>query len=90
MSSASRPLPEWKRFRFPQSLYKYGALLGSLAFVWWTLEVLRNTKGKWLLLGTYQEDDEVRAEPFDAVPLMLGALWTNLNVAAKRKPRRKR
>ena len=41
MSSASRPLPEWKRFRFPQSLYKYGALLGSLAFVWWTLEVLR-------------------------------------------------
>ena len=41
MSSASRPLPEWKRFRFPQSLYKYGALLGSLAFVWWSLEVLR-------------------------------------------------
>ena len=41
MSSASRTLPEWKRFRFPQSLYKYGALLGSLAFVWWSLEVLR-------------------------------------------------
>jgi phosphonate transport system permease protein len=41
MTSASRPLPEWKRFRFPQSLYKYGALLGSLAFVWWTLDVLR-------------------------------------------------
>ncbi len=42
MSSATtRPLPEWKRFRFPQSLYKYAALLGSLAFVWWAMDVLR-------------------------------------------------
>lgn len=41
MSSASRPLPEWKRFRFPQSLYKYGVLIASLGFVWWSLEVLR-------------------------------------------------
>ncbi len=41
MTITTRPLPEWKRFRFPQSLYKYGALLGSLAFVWWTLDVLR-------------------------------------------------
>ena len=34
-------LPEWRRFRFPQSLYKYGWLLASLAFVWWALDVLR-------------------------------------------------
>ena len=34
-------LPEWRRFRFPQSLYKYGWLLASLAFVWWARDVLR-------------------------------------------------
>ena len=43
MSAAAdtKPLPEWKRFRFPQSLYKWIALLASLAFVAWSLEVLR-------------------------------------------------
>ena len=34
-------LPEWKRFRFPQSLYKYAALLAALWFVQWSLDVLR-------------------------------------------------
>jgi phosphonate transport system permease protein len=37
----AKPLPEWKRFRFPQSLYKWGFLAAALAFVWWSLEVLR-------------------------------------------------
>jgi hypothetical protein len=32
--STAKPLPEWKRFRFPQSLYKYGALLAGLYFNW--------------------------------------------------------
>ena len=36
-----KALPEWERFRFPQSLYKYVALLGSLGFIWWSLDVLR-------------------------------------------------
>jgi phosphonate transport system permease protein len=40
-TNSARPLPEWKRFRYPQSLYKYMALLAGLAFVWWSLEVLR-------------------------------------------------
>ena len=40
-ASASKPLPQWKRFRLPQSLYKYGALLATLYFVWWSMEVLR-------------------------------------------------
>ena len=38
---ATKPLPEWRRFRFPQSLYKYGVLLATLAFVWWAMGVLR-------------------------------------------------
>lgn len=41
MSTAAKPLPEWKRFRFPQSLYKWGALAATLYFVVWSLEVLR-------------------------------------------------
>ena len=41
MTAAAKPLPEWKRFRFPQSLYKYAAFLASLAFVWWAMDVLR-------------------------------------------------
>lgn len=42
-----------------------------------TLEALELTSGKWLLLGTWQEDDVVTAAPFDAVPLELGVLWGN-------------
>jgi len=30
----------WSRFRYPQSLYKYIALLGSLAFLAWSIEYL--------------------------------------------------
>lgn len=41
MSTAAKPLPQWKRFRFPQSLYKYGVLLLALYGVHWSLEVLR-------------------------------------------------
>ncbi len=40
MTVASRPLPEWKRFRFPQSLVKYVVLLAVLYGVWWSLDVL--------------------------------------------------
>lgn len=40
-----------------------------------TLEVLRREGERWMLMGTYKGDASVRAEPFDAVPLELGALW---------------
>lgn len=40
-SAHDRTLPEWRRFRFPQSLYKYVALAASVWFVAWSLEVLR-------------------------------------------------
>jgi phosphonate transport system permease protein len=39
--AAVKPLPEWRRFRFPQSLYKYGAVLGAAGFIWWSLDFLR-------------------------------------------------
>ena len=41
MGTAAKPLPEWKRFRFPRSLLPVGVLLASAAFVAWALEVLR-------------------------------------------------
>lgn len=40
LATADKPLPEWRRFKFPQSLYKYLGLLGGLWFVVWSLEYL--------------------------------------------------
>jgi Uma2 family endonuclease len=39
------------------------------------LEVFRLKGDKWLRLGTWRGDARVRAEPFDAIELELGALW---------------
>jgi Uma2 family endonuclease len=39
------------------------------------LEVFRLEGDKWLRLGTWQADAHVRAEPFEAVEIELGALW---------------
>jgi Uma2 family endonuclease len=40
-----------------------------------TLEVLRLENNRWVVAGNYGGDDVVRAEPFDAVEIELGALW---------------
>ena len=40
-----------------------------------TLEVYRLEGGRYALLDTYEGDDVVRAEPFDAIELALGLLW---------------
>lgn len=40
-----------------------------------TLEVFRLNGESWLLVGTWEGDAKVRAEPFDAVELELGGLW---------------
>lgn len=40
-----------------------------------TLEVYRLDEGRWSLLDTYEGDDVVRAEPFDAIELPLATLW---------------
>jgi Uma2 family endonuclease len=51
-----------------------------------TLEVYELTEGRWVLLSTHVEQEKVRAPPFDAVELELGALWPE--EPKKRKPRR--
>ena len=40
-----------------------------------TLEVYRRQGAQWLLISSHAGDDKVRAEPFEAVELELGALW---------------
>jgi Uma2 family endonuclease len=42
------------------------------------LEVLRIHGSRYEILSTHKDDETVRAEPFDAVPLDLGALWADL------------
>jgi Uma2 family endonuclease len=41
-----------------------------------TLEVYRLAPPHWVLLGTFLQDERVRAEPFEAIELELGALWS--------------
>jgi Uma2 family endonuclease len=39
-----------------------------------TIEVMRLEAPHWLLLATHGDDDVIRAEPFDAVPIELASL----------------
>ena len=43
------------------------------------LEILRLSGSRYEILGTHKDDESVRAEPFDAVALDLGALWADLS-----------
>ena len=40
-----------------------------------TLEILRREGERWLLVGSFGGRESVRAEPFEAIDLPLGALW---------------
>lgn len=40
-----------------------------------TLEIKRLEQGRWVDIGVFADDEPVRAEPFDAIELGLGALW---------------
>lgn len=39
------------------------------------VEVFRLERGKWLLLGTFAEDDKMKAEPFEELEIHLNDLW---------------
>ena len=49
-----------------------GRLVDPLAH---TLEVMSLDAGRWTQLGRYEGETKMRAEPFDAIDLELGALW---------------
>jgi Uma2 family endonuclease len=39
------------------------------------LEAFALAEGKWLLVGTFRNSDDVAAQPFDAITFSLGVLW---------------
>jgi Uma2 family endonuclease len=41
-----------------------------------TLEAYRRDGAYWILLGSHADQDVVQVEPFDAIALELGSLWT--------------
>jgi hypothetical protein len=45
-----------------------------------TLEVLELEGTTWRILGTYQDEDRVRARPFDAFELELAVLWDGVQL----------
>ena len=47
-----------------------------------TLEAFRLHEGNWLNVGIYNDDDRVRAEPFEAIELDLASLWADLPLRA--------
>jgi Uma2 family endonuclease len=44
------------------------------------LEVLRLENGRWSIVAVHRDDARVRAEPFDAIELELGALWADVKL----------
>lgn len=55
-----------------------------------TLEAFRLESGRWVVAALLGEEPKVRAEPFEAIELDLGALWTSGRVRRGRSDRRRR
>jgi Uma2 family endonuclease len=41
-----------------------------------TLEIFRLEDGRWSRISAFADEEQIRAEPFDAVELSLGTLWS--------------
>jgi Uma2 family endonuclease len=52
-----------------------------------TLEVFRLYRGTWRAVATHQDDERVRAKPFEAIELDLALLWRNLAASPPRRDR---
>ena len=50
-----------------------------------TLEVLHRGDPAWTLRGTWRDDQQPRAEPFDAIELELGVLWADVVLPQDRR-----
>jgi phosphonate transport system permease protein len=65
-TAAGAPLPQWRRFRFPQSLYRPAAFAGMLAFLAWSLEYLNIDLGRlWGVAGRIVDVLSTRYYPPD-------------------------
>jgi Uma2 family endonuclease len=45
-----------------------------------TFEVLRLERGHWVNIGSFSDEQHVRAEPFDAIEIELGELWADVRL----------
>ena len=57
--AAAKPALQWQRFKYPQSLYKYAALLATLVLILWSLDYLNIDIGR--LPGIFGRIGEVLA-----------------------------
>jgi Uma2 family endonuclease len=73
LSVSTEPLDRGKKLRiYAREGVGHAWLLDPLRQ---TLEVLRLESGRWLELALYEGRAGIRAAPFDAIELELGALW---------------
>lgn len=52
-----------------------------------TIEVFRLYRGKWRAIAIHRDDEQVRAEPFEAIKLDLSLLWYGLAPSPPRRDR---
>lgn len=73
LSPSTETIDRGKKLRiYARERVSHAWLLDPLAR---TLEVLALEAGRWAPLGTYEGDAGIRAVPFHAIELELGALW---------------
>jgi len=71
--------PSTRRFDLTEKRALYGA--NGVAHLWLldpearTLEAFTLTAGAWTLTGAFQEGEDIRAAPFEAIAFPLTALW---------------
>lgn len=71
--------PRTEKYDRAEKLHIYGQ--AGVQFAWLVapelqvLEVYRRQSDGWMLVATHRDDAKVRAVPFDAIELELGALW---------------
>lgn len=73
LSASTEAIDRGKKLRiYAREAVPYAWLLDPLAH---TLEVLSLDAQRWTPLGNYEGNAKVRAAPFDAIEIDLGALW---------------
>ncbi len=74
LSPASEAVDRGKKMRiYRRERVQHAWLINPLTRI---LEVYRLDGQRWTLLDTFEGDDVVRAEPFDAIELSLAVLWS--------------
>ncbi len=81
-SSSGGRIHEWLRRRRSSLSTRAGAWVTAWLAnpLLHTLEVLRRVEEHWVTLHAFHDDQEVRAEPFEAIVLEFSALWADVRL----------